>query len=219
LNRIGFRVYLITDPDPASLPSLSARVEAALGALPRGAAAVQLRLPGAGGRALCEAARALVEVTRARGAPLLVNDRLDVALAAGADGVHLPSRGLPVEAARRIAPALLVGVSTHSRAEAERAARAGADLVTFGPVWATPSKAGLGEPVGPGALADTVTAVAIPVFALGGVDLDRASACLSVGARLACIRAVLGAPSPAEAAGALAARLASHDAARGRMLS
>jgi phosphopantothenoylcysteine decarboxylase/phosphopantothenate--cysteine ligase len=91
---------------------------------------------------------------------------------------------------------------------ARAAQAAGADLVTFGPVFATPSKAAYGPPVGLPALTAAVAALAIPVFALGGVDQDSAPACLAAGARLAAIRAVLGAVDPAAAAARLAALLA-----------
>src|SRR5205085_355377 len=122
-SRPSFHLLLITDGYDADTP---ARVAAALGALPPGAAAVQLRAKELGGRALCQAATTLRELTRAAGAPLVINDRLDVALAVEADGVHLPSRGLPPEAARRIAgERLLLGVSTHSLDEARAAERWG----------------------------------------------------------------------------------------------
>jgi|SRR5579883_681717 len=205
MRPVDFALYLIGDEELATLP---ARLERALGALPSGAAAVQLRAKRATGRALLDAARSLRAITRAHGAKLLVNDRLDVALAAGADGVHLPSRGLPVAEAKRLAPALLVGASTHSLDEARRAVDTGADFVTFGPVWATPSKRGMGEPVGVARLAEAASALPVPVYALGGVDASRAPACAAAGARLACVRAVLDAPSPADAARALLAAVA-----------
>lgn len=209
MTRCAFRLYLITDEAMAAEApaALCARIAAALAGLPAGAAAVQLRGKTLDGRRLLERALALRQVTRAHGAALLVNDRLDVALAAGADGVHLPGAGLPVAQARRLAPGLMLGASTHRLDEARAAAEDGADFVTFGPVYATPSKAGLGEPVGVEALARAVAAVPIPVFALGGIDQERAPACVAAGARLAVIRAVLAAPSPGDAATRLHATL------------
>jgi thiamine-phosphate pyrophosphorylase len=104
---------------------------------------------------------------------LLVNGRLDVALAAAADGVHLPASGLPVAALRRrFGGEALIGRSAHRPEEVEAAAREGADYVTFGPVYPTPAKAVFGPPAGLGGLARAARA-GIPVFALGGVSLPR----------------------------------------------
>jgi thiamine-phosphate pyrophosphorylase len=209
LNKIGFSLLLITDGWDAQTAS---RVARALDALPRGVAAVELRAKALSGRAFSEAASALVRVTHARGAPLLVNDRADVALLAGAAGVHLPARGLPSKAARRlVGPERLIGASTHSLDEAEMAVAGGADYVTFGPVWPTPSKAAFGPPLGLSALARATEALPVPVFALGGIDPARAAECRRVGAKVACIGAVLGARDevngPAEGARLLAAAL------------
>jgi len=134
-----------------------------------GVGAVQLREKDLDDRALYELA------CRARAAlrpPLrvLVNGRVDVALAAGADGVHLPADGLPVAALRaRFGPGVLIGRSAHRLPEVESARDAGADYVTFGPVYETPGK---GAPVGLGELA-RAAAAGIPVYALGGVTLER----------------------------------------------
>jgi thiamine-phosphate pyrophosphorylase len=131
----------------------------------------------------------------------LVNDRVDVALAAGADGVHLPSAGLPVAVARQLLGAgKLVGTSCHSGAEIGSAGRAGADFAFFGPVWDTPGKTAQGE----AALEAAVRAAAIPVFAIGGVTAATAARAKRAGAYgVACFRSVLGAPNPARAAAAL----------------
>jgi thiamine-phosphate pyrophosphorylase len=206
----GLHARLLVVADE-SVADVHARTDAALGALPRGGAAVQLRCKSLGGRGLLAAAEAMAAIAERHGATLVVNDRADVALAVGG-GVHLPARGLPVAAAsdlRRRFPRLgPIGVSTHAIDEALAAERDGADYVTFGPVWATPSKAALGEPVGVAALSECVRAMSIPVYALGGVDLARAAACAEAGARVACIRAVLDAPDPAAAARALWASIA-----------
>lgn len=189
------RLLLITDGYDASTLK---RVRDAIDTLPRGLAAVQLRAKRLAGAALHAAAVALRPV-----APiLLINDRADVALAAGADGVHLPARGLPVAVARALVGARLVGASTHLLAEAMAAKRDGADYVVFGPVWPTGQKA---DAVGVDALAEAVRACApMPVFALGGVDAERARAAVAVGARVACIGAVLGRSDAGAAARALA---------------
>lgn len=123
--------------------------------------------------------RALLDLTLSARAALpppavvLVNGRVDIALAAGADGAHLPGDGVPVAPLRRrFGPGVLLGRSTHSVAEVEQAAKDGADYVTFGPVYATPSKERYGPPLGIEALA-RASAVGIPVYALGGVTLAR----------------------------------------------
>jgi thiamine-phosphate pyrophosphorylase len=137
--------------------------------------AVQIREKDLEDRALWHLAR-LARAALPPPARVLVNGRLDVALAAGADGVHLPSDGVPVSALRaRFGPSVLIGRSAHRVEEVERARDEGADYVTFGPVYATPSKApGKGPPVG---LAELERAVAsaggLPVYALGGVTLPR----------------------------------------------
>jgi len=189
-----FRLYLIADR------RTSGAVGPALRALPSASAAVQLRDRELGGRALSRLASELLPVCRAAGAPLLVNDRADVAVATGAGGVHLPAAGLSASDARALlGPGKLVGASCHSIDELRAAA--GADFAVFGPVWATPGK---GPPLGIEALRAAAAAVALPVFALGGVDAGNARAALDAGAAgVACIRAVLGATDPAAAAARL----------------
>jgi thiamine-phosphate pyrophosphorylase len=151
-----------------------------------------------GGRYLLALARALMAVTAAAGARLYVNGRVDVALACGAAGVHLPGDGLSVAEVRAMAPALSVAVSTHAPPELEAAARAGAAFAVFGPVFDTPSKRGRLTPVGLEGLAQAARAAALPVIALGGIDFNNASACMRAGAAgVACNRAVLGAGDPA----------------------
>jgi thiamine-phosphate pyrophosphorylase len=224
-SRLSARLMLITDGvsephgGPGAAP-LFARIEAALAAAPPGAVVLQLRNKGLGGRELWRLAERLRELTARKGALLLVNDRLDVARIVGADGVHLPSSGLPVGAARRVAgEALLISAATHSLSEARMAALGGADLVTYGPIWPTPSKPelpaaalapgqGVVRPRGLAALGETVRAVPVPVFALGGVDgPERAAACAAVGARVACLRAGLSGPDAADCEAAARALL------------
>lgn len=186
------RLYLITPPsgDPVRA------VEAALAVLPRGSAGVQLRQLDLSARELLERARALRDVCTGFAAPLLINDRADVALASGADGVHLPARGLPVADARALG-LRVVGISAHSAEDVAGASREGADFAVFGSVYDTPGKTAQGE----AALARACRAVPIPVLALGGVNESNAFRCLEAGARgVACIRSVLGAADPADAA-------------------
>jgi thiamine-phosphate pyrophosphorylase len=145
---------------------------------------------------------------------LVVNDRLDVALAAKAAGVHLPSTGLPLEAARRHAGrSFLIGRSVHSLAEAKVAVKAGADYLFAGPVFPTPSKAAYGEPLGVAGLEKIVRAVRVPVWAIGGVSPQTARDLAGLPlAGVAVIRAVAGAPDPAAAVRALREALAAPGA-------
>ncbi|MEJ7597792.1 MAG: thiamine phosphate synthase [Kofleriaceae bacterium] len=129
---------------------------------------------------------ALVRAACATGARVLVNDRLDVALAAGADGVHLPERGMPIADARALAPHLVIGVSTHSIDAV--AAATGADLIVLGPIWDTPGKS---SPLGPEALTAARAVTAARLVAIGGIDPARRAIARAHGAdAVAAIRAV-----------------------------
>ncbi len=194
------RVYLITERQPDMLD----RVRRAVSALPPGSAAVQLRDKQMPARDLLALARQLVALCHERGHLLLVNDRLDVVLAAGADGAHLPAAGIPaVEARRLLGPGALLGVSCHSGADVRRALEGGADFATFGPVFDTPSKRAYGAPPGLGALR-AAAALGLPLVALGGIDAANARAAVEAGAQgVGAIRAWIAAPDPAEAVRAL----------------
>ena len=193
-------LVLVTDRHATAGRDLVAVVAAALDA---GLPAVQLRdkdLPGGSLFVLAERLRAATARTRAL---LFVNDRLDVALAVGADGVHLGGGSVAADVARRLLGAdALIGVSTHAPGETP----ADADLAFFGPVYVTPSKGGA---QGEARLAEAVRAAAIPVLAIGGVTAARGPAVRAAGAAgAAVIRAILAAPDPAAATRALLAALA-----------
>jgi thiamine-phosphate pyrophosphorylase len=202
------RLYLITDRSATGGRPLGQVVAAALrGVEPFRAAdgslpiAVSLREKDLGGRALLALARELGALTRAAGARLFINGRVDVALAAGADGVHLPGDGLAPADVRAIAPALAIVVSAHTKKDIDAAAEAGAAFAVFGPVFDTPSKRGILKPVGLLELR-AATRSRLPVLALGGVTLRDAGACARAGAAgIACIRAILGAADPERVAG------------------
>ena len=190
------RVYLVTDPSAGG--GLVAHAASALRGLPPGVVVVQLRAREATGRELLAAARALRRVVSEAGQFLLVNDRVDVALAAGADGVHLPSAGIPPGDARALlGKGRLVAVSCHSAADVARAREGGADFATFGPVFDTPSKRRYGAPVGLERLRDA-SSLGLPLVGLGGVNLSNAPAVVAAGAYgVAAIRAWLDAADPA----------------------
>lgn len=193
------RLTLVTDRTATAGRPLLEVVESALGG---GVRAVQLRERDLGTRELVELASGLRDLTSRRGALLLINDRVDVALACGADGVHLPARSLSVRDARALLPAgRLVGVSTHSVEEVRAAAEDGADFVVFGPIFDTPSKREFGAPLGLGALDEACSSGSMPVVAIGGIDAGNAAACRARGAAgVAVIRAVLAALDPQGAA-------------------
>ena len=162
---------------------------------PAGGLLVQVRAKALEGAALAELTRAILAAVRPHGQLVLVNDRLDVALAVGADGVHLPEGGLAIEDALALAaPAgLLVGCSRHAAAAAARAVEDGAHLVHLGPIRATPSKAGMGEPLGEAALRAAAAAIGdrAALVAVGGIgDGEAAAAARAAGAHaVAAIRA------------------------------
>jgi len=139
-------------------------------------------------RVLFELVARAAEITRGSRTRLLVNDRSDIARAAGADGVHLTTQSLPADVVRKIFGAeFLIGVSTHSLEEARLARAAGADFVVFGPVF---EKRGYGAPQGVDKLAEVTRALGeFPVVAIGGITLDNVDECFQAGARgIAAIR-------------------------------
>ncbi len=191
IREIDFRLYLITDRrllgPGASLP---AAVESALKG---GVKAVQLREKDLDTRPLLDMAYSFRALTREYGAKLFVNGRVDVALAVGADGVHLGAADIPLTAARKAAgESMLIGVSTHSTQEARRAEKEGADFITLGPVYETPSKLRYGRPIGLRPLMELREEVAIPVFAIGGITRERVGEVVGAGASgVALISAIL----------------------------
>ncbi len=200
----GERLYVITpdlEPD-----TLVARTEQALVG---GARIVQLRHKTLARARLLDLARELRRLTAAAGALLIVNDHLDIALLAGADGVHLGHEDLSVAAARRVAGSgLIIGATAAGIEPALAAARDGADYVGCGAAFPTPVKPGR-RAIGPAAIAAVAAASPIPVFAIGGIDAANLDQLLAAGLRRVCVvRAVYESTDPRASASALAARLA-----------
>ena len=193
------RLYLVATPRPA-MPEREF-LERVRSALDGGVDIVQLRAKELEALPYMRLAEKVQAIARAAHVPFVVNDRPDVALAVGADGVHLGQLDLPVEWARRVAPAAFVGRSSHEAAHAERAVAEGADYFAVGPVWATPTKPGR-EPAGLSYVHDVAGRnIALPWFAIGGITRDNVEQVLGAGAtRIAMVRALLDAPDPAEAA-------------------
>ena len=206
--------YAILDATPELCGDGHALEARAAKLLPARPCCLQLRAKAATARALEAAARVLLPLCRAAGVPFCVNDRLDVALAVGADVVHLGQDDLPLADAQRVRaaagrPELTIGFSTHNAAQAIAAAGAGADYIGFGPVFGTRSKANPDPIVGLEALADVCRRVNVPVVAIGGIALDAVPAVARAGASAAAIIAAIdAAPDPTAAGRAVAAAFA-----------
>lgn len=197
-------LYVITDD--TLVPGRS-HAHVAAAAVAGGARVVQLRDKRRQTGELVDLARRLLQITRPAGALLMVNDRVDVALASGADGVHLGVDDLAVADARRLlGPLPLIGFSPETDAQALAAAQAGADYLGVGPVFATGTKADAGSPVGTARIAVLAGLTGLPVIAIGGIRLDAVGQVMAAGAAgVAVVSAVAGAPDVERAARDLSA--------------
>jgi thiamine-phosphate pyrophosphorylase len=201
---LDLRLVVITDRRLAAPRTVEWVIAEALSA---GAPAVQLRDKDASAAELLEQALRLRDLTRHHGARLFINDRLDVALAAQADGVHLGPDDIPVAAARAVNDSLLLGFSTDSPEIATRAERAGAAYIGCGAVFSTKSKKeAAGEQIGPDGLRRVVEAVTLPVIGIGGISPDNVQLVAATGAAgCAVIQAVMSAAKPGHAVAELLA--------------
>jgi thiamine-phosphate pyrophosphorylase len=200
---MDLRLMVITDRELARPRNVIDIVDEVLQA---GAPAIQLRDKSATAADLLALARSILPLARAHGALLIVNDRLDVALAAGADGVHLGPDDLPVSAARRIAPpGFVIGYSTDDPERARAAERDGASYIGCGAVFGTSTKAeAAAEQIGPGGLDRVARAVSIPVIGIGGIGpANAASLKRTAAAGVAVVSAIMAATDPAAVTRAL----------------
>jgi len=197
-----FDLYVITDP---ALSHGRSHMEVARAALEGGADAIQIRDKSSTAYNLSCVTAEIQPLVRKFGAALLVNDRVDVALVAGADGAHVGQEDLPAREARRLLPRpRLLGVSAGSKEMARRAQKEGADYIGVGPVFQTATKPGAGDPLGLDLLAEIAAAVSIPVVAIGGINVDNVARVFEAGASgVAVISAVVSAEDVAAAARAL----------------
>jgi thiamine-phosphate pyrophosphorylase len=207
---LDLSLYLVLDP--VQCGGHAEALAVANAALEGGATVLQLRAPEWHKRAWLALARELLPLTRAHGVPLIINDHLDVALAAGADGVHIGQRDLPADVARRlIGPDALLGVSVSNAREVGEADLLG-DIVDYlgaGPVFATPTKTDASEPCGVDGLAALCAAARYPTVAIGGIQISNAPDVLRARpAGLAVVSAICKAPDPREAARALRGTIA-----------
>ena len=197
-----FSLYLITDRHQTDGRPLA---EVVRRALEGGVRAVQLREKDLSAAALYRLAEELRHLTSEFGARLMINDRLDIARAVEADGVHIGVSSVPVAVARQLlGKDMVIGYSAHTISEALQAQADGADFVTFGPVYATPSKIAYGAPCGVKKLADVAAALEIPVIGLGGISEVTISEALTADmGGIAVISAVLAASDPRAASASL----------------
>lgn len=198
------RLHVVTDAAGGR-----AALDVVRAALAGGAPVVQVRTKTGSDLVRYAFACQVVALCRAAGALCLVNDRVDLSLAAGAGGTHVGADDLPVEVVRRIAgPGHLVGGTARDPVRAAALVAAGADYLGVGPAFATSTKDGLPDPIGPAGVAAVATAVAVPVIAIGGVTAARVPVLRAAGAHgVAVVSAVTAAADPAAATRTLVAAL------------
>lgn len=210
------RLYLVTDRDLALGRSLADVVDRAVRG---GVTAIQVREKSLGGRAFLDEITTLRRLLAGSAVPLFVNDRVDLALAAGADGVHVGQEDLPAAQARRlVGTKLLLGVSVATEDEARRAITDGADYVSVSPVFLTPTKPDAESAVGLAGVERIRRAVpAAPLLAIGGIDSGNARSVVTAGADgVSVVSAIMAATDPEAAAAALRLEVEAGLAERGR---
>ncbi len=179
MPKVNFRLYVITNRLLCRERTLVETVEEACQA---GVRAIQLREKDLPAKSVHNLAQEIQQICKKTGTKLLINERFDIAKAVRADGIHLTSKSIPVDIVRKnLKSNKLIGVSTHSLAEAKQAEDSGADFILFGPVYHTPSKTAYGDPQGLTRLREVTSFVSIPVFAIGGITPEKARACVDNG--------------------------------------
>ena len=203
-----YSLYLVTD---RTLSLGRSTVEVVAAAVSGGVTCVQLREKHCSTREFLEEARRVRELLVGTGVPLIINDRLDVALAVAADGVHLGQNDMHLSDARRlVGERLVIGISAESVADAIRAEAEGADYIGVSPVFTTPTKMDTAPPLGLEGLREIRRAVSLPLVAIGSIRHDNAAEVLRAGADgLAVVSAIVSAPCPRTAAAGLRQRIQS----------
>ena len=197
-----FSLYLVTDRGLSLGRSTADIVRAAVAG---GATCVQLREKNCGTREFMAEARTVRAILAGTGVPLVINDRVDVALAVGADGVHLGQSDMPIADARRLTgPDMLIGVSAECVEDAVRAEAEGADYVGVSPVFSTPTKTDTAPPLGLPGVAAIRAAVSLPLVGIGGIGPANAAEVIRAGCDgVAVVSAIVSAADPEKAAAEL----------------
>jgi thiamine-phosphate pyrophosphorylase len=196
---IDYSLYLVTD---RSLSKGRSTAEIVAAAVAGGVSCIQLREKSCGTREFLNEALALQPLLKSRNIPLIINDRLDIALAIEADGVHLGQSDMPIGMARKIAgDSLIIGISAESVDDALRAEQEGADYIGISPVFSTPTKTDIAPPLGLEGVQQIRALVDIPLVGIGGINSDNAESVLAAGADgIAVVSAIVSAADPAGAA-------------------
>ena len=196
---IDYSLYLVTD---RSLSKGRPTAEIVAAAVAGGVSCIQLREKSCGTREFLNEALALQPLLKSRNIPLIINDRLDIALAIEADGVHLGQSDMPIGMARKIAGnSLIIGISAESVDDALRAEQEGADYIGISPVFSTPTKTDIAPPLGLEGVRQIRALVDIPLVGIGGINSDNAESVLAAGADgIAVVSAIVSAADPAGAA-------------------
>lgn len=202
MNNIDWRLCLVADVEAAGERDLCPIVAEALAG---GITLLQLRAKKLDTRPFLDLALDLLPLVRSAGVPLIINDRVDIALASGADGVHLGQNDMPPAAARKLlGNNKIIGISANTVEEAAAAEAGGADYIGLSPVFGTPSKTDTDPPMGLSGIRRLTDAVTIPGIAIGGINRDNAADVFSAGAAgIAVISAIMGAEDVKEAAAEL----------------
>lgn len=197
-SKLDFDLYVVTGPEQSRGRSLEEVVRKAIAG---GAGCIQLRAKSLGKRELLEEATLVRNITAEAGVTFIVNDHLDVAIASEADGVHLGQDDFPISEARTIVgPGMIIGASTHSVEQAQKAEREGADLLNVGPIYPTQTKAVTTEPVGVNLIAEVKEAVSTPQTCMGGINLSNVREVILKGAERPAVVSAVCAAEDIEAA-------------------
>ncbi len=208
----NYSLYLVTDAEICRRDFFETIEEAIAG----GVTMIQLREKNIDSRPFYERAVRLAEITKSAGVPLIINDRIDIALAVKADGVHIGQSDMPIEIAGcLLGPKSIIGVSVSTPEEARLAEIEGANYIAVSPIWSTPTKTDTPEAVGLSGTSEIASVVDIPCIGIGGINIDNAASVIHSGCDgIAVVSAIMAAESPKKSAEHL--RIIIDNAKKGR---